>query len=51
MIDSKDVAQNKLAEFIIKGVEVMASKNEAKLVNWEKLDADDAATDLFLIDA
>lgn len=51
MIDSKDPVKNKLAETIIKNVELMASKNEAKLVNWEKLDEDNAAADLFLIDA
>lgn len=38
-------------EFIIKDLDLMASSNEAKLINWEGLERPDAYAQLYLVDA
>lgn len=40
-----------LAEFIIKGSDIMATKNEMKLVNWDAIEEKTAAATLYLVDA
>ena len=52
MLNGEDNAKAKLAEYIIKNLEVICSKNEAKAINWDELlNNPDAGADLYLIDA
>lgn len=52
MLDSDKVADNKLAEYIIKNLELVCSKNEAKAINWDELlNNPNAEANLYLIDA
>ena len=47
----EDPTQRPIAEFIIKNTDLMATKNELKMVNWKKLEEPDAAANLYLVDA
>lgn len=46
----EDPTQRPIAEFIIKNTDLMATKNELKMVNWKKLEEPDAAANLYLVD-